>query len=124
MRTRMRAGAPVPTRPSLAPQTSLNRDAGPLRRDRVGCEAVLALRSAIIAALAFAYLVAYPLVIGRADESHLLYGARRILEGQVIYRDFFESITPLAYWLFAAVYRVAGTTLFAARVVIALVEGL
>src|SRR5207248_11297744 len=99
-------------------------DAGPVRADRVGCEPVLAIRSAMIAALAFAYLVAYPLDIGRPDESHLLYGARRILEGQVIYRDFVESITPLAYYLFAVVYRVAGTTLFVARVVIALIEGL
>src|SRR5205823_11304496 len=81
-------------------------------------------RSIVIAVVAFSYLISYPLVIGRADESHLLYGARRILEGQVIYRDFFESITPLAYYLFAVVYRVAGTTLFVARVVIALIEEL
>src|SRR5207248_11444037 len=97
-------------------------DAGPVRADRVGCEPVLAIRSAMIAALAFAYLVAYPLVSGRADESHLLYGARRVLEGQVIYRDFFETITPLAYYLFAGVYRIAGTTLLAARTTIAVIE--
>ena len=74
--------------------------------------------------LAFAYLLSYPLVIGRADESHFLYGARRVLEGQVIYRDFFEILTPLGYYLFAAAFRVAGTTLLAARTTIALLESL
>lgn len=72
--------------------------------------------------LTFAYLLAYPLVIGRADESHLLFGARRVLDGQVIYRDFFEIITPLGFYFFAAVYWLAGTTLLAARVAMALVE--
>jgi len=79
-------------------------------------------RPIIIAVVAFGYLISYPLVIGRADESHLLYGARRVLEGQVIYRDFFETITPLAYYLFAGVYRIAGTTLLAARATIAVIE--
>ncbi len=76
----------------------------------------------LVAALSLAYFLTYPLAIGRADESHLLYGARRVFEGQVPYRDFFEGITPLAFYLFAAVYRLAGTSLLAARVTIAVVE--
>ena len=76
----------------------------------------------VIAGLSFAYFLTYPLAIGRADESHLLYGAKRVLQGQVIYRDFFEVLTPLSYYLFAGIYRVAGTTLLAARVGIALIE--
>src|SRR5262245_70008 len=66
--------------------------------------------------------MAYPLVIGRADESHLLHGARRVLDGQVIYRDFFEIIPPLAFYVVAAVYWLAGTTLVAARTAMALIE--
>jgi hypothetical protein len=75
-----------------------------------------------VAGLSFAYLFTFPLAIGGADESHLLYGARRILAGEVIYRDFFEIITPLAFYLFAAIYRIAGTTLAAARVGMAILN--
>jgi hypothetical protein len=76
----------------------------------------------LVAGLSFAYLLTFPLAIGKADESHLLYGAKRILDGEVIYRDFFEIITPLAFYLFAAIYRIAGTTLLAARVGMAIIE--
>src|SRR5262249_45345999 len=48
----------------------------------------------VVAGLTFAYLLAYPLAIGRADESHFLYAAKRVLDGQVLYRDLFESLTP------------------------------
>ncbi len=75
-----------------------------------------------VAGLSFAYLLTFPLAIGGADESHLLYGAKRILDGEVIYRDFFEIITPLAFYLFAAIYRIAGTTLAAARVGMAILD--
>ncbi len=74
--------------------------------------------------LSFAYFVAYPLTLGHPDENHLLYGAKRVLQGQVIYRDFVEIITPLAFYLFAGVFRVAGTTLLAARVTIALLDAM
>jgi hypothetical protein len=76
----------------------------------------------LIAGLALAYLLAYPLAIGKADESHLLYAAKRVLHGEVLYRDVFETITPLSFYLFAAVYRIAGTTLLAARVTIAVIQ--
>jgi hypothetical protein len=78
----------------------------------------------LVAALSFAYFLTYPLAIGKADESHLLYGAKRILEGEVIYKDFFEILTPLAYYLFAGIYRLAGTTLLAARVGMACIDAL
>jgi hypothetical protein len=78
----------------------------------------------VVAVLSFSYFLSLPLAIGRADESHLLFEARRVLDGQVIYRDFFESLTPLSFYLFAAIYRIAGTTLLAARVGIALIETL
>jgi len=78
----------------------------------------------LVAGLSFAYLLTYPLAIGRADESHLLYGARRVLAGETIYKDFFEGITPLGFYFVAAIYRVAGTSLLAVRVGFALVEAL
>lgn len=89
------------------------------RRVRSGRLAPLA-----VAGLSFAYLLSFPLAIGRADESHLLYGAKRVLQGDVIYRDFFEGITPLAFYLFAGLYALAGTTLLTARVGIAAVEAI
>jgi hypothetical protein len=76
----------------------------------------------LVALLAFAYFQTYPLAIGHADESHLLYAAKRIFQGQVIYEDFFSCLTPLSQYLFAGVYSLGGTTLLAARVTIALIE--
>lgn len=76
----------------------------------------------VVGGLAFAYLMSYPLAIGRADESHLLLEARRVFDGQIPYKDFFESLTPLSMYLFAGVYRIAGTNLLAARITISLIE--
>ena len=77
-----------------------------------------------LGALAVAYRLAYPLAIGPADESYLLFGARRVLGGEAIYRDFFEPLTPLAYQFYAAVLALGGDTLRAARVADALVNGI
>jgi hypothetical protein len=81
-------------------------------------------RPVVVAVLAFAYLMTYPLIIGRSDESHLLHGARRLLDGQVLYRDFFEIITPLSFYFIAGAYWIGGTTLRSARIAIALVNAL
>jgi hypothetical protein len=78
----------------------------------------------LVAGLAFAYLVSFPLAIGRADESHLLVAAKRVLHGEVPYKDFFESLTPLGLYLFAAIFRIGGTTLLAARVGMALIQAI
>lgn len=73
----------------------------------------------LVASLSFAYLVSYPLAIGRADESHLLHEAMRVYDGQVPYADFFESLTPLGLYLFAGVYWLGGPSLLAARIAMA-----
>lgn len=78
----------------------------------------------LVAALSLAYFLTYPLAIGKADESHLLYEAKRVFDGQVPYRDFFESLTPLSLYLFAGIYWIAGVTLRASRVGMALIEAL
>lgn len=80
------------------------------------------LASIAVGTLTFVYLLCFPLAIGRADESHLLHGARRVLAGDAIYRDFWEGITPLAFYLVAAMYAVGGTTLLVARVGFALID--
>ena len=76
----------------------------------------------VVGVLSLAYFLSFPLAIGQADESHLLYGAKRLLQGEVLYKDFFEIITPLSFYLFAAVYRIAGTTLLSARIAMALID--
>ena len=70
----------------------------------------------------FAYLLAYPRVLNISDESVVLYAAKRILEGQVIYRDFFEFLTPVSFYFFALVYAVAGVSFLPVRIVMAAIN--
>jgi hypothetical protein len=78
----------------------------------------------IVGVLAVAYQLAFPLAIGRADESYVLVGATRLLAGEVIYRDFFEILTPLGFYFYAGVFALFGTSLLAARVAAAAVNGI
>ena len=68
---------------------------------------------------AFLYLSSLPPALNQSDEALFLYGAKRILNGQALYHDFFEFITPAGFYLFALVYAVAGTTPQAARATMA-----
>src|SRR5262249_17828744 len=43
----------------------------------------------LVGVVAFTYLLAFPRALGRSDESIVLYGAVRVLQGQVLYQDFF-----------------------------------
>jgi hypothetical protein len=52
----------------------------------------------------------------------LLYGARRILEGQALYRDFFEFITPGSFYLFAGLFALTGPSYLAARLLMAAIN--
>jgi hypothetical protein len=54
------------------------------------------------------------------DEGILLQGAQRILQGQVLYRDFFSFYTPGSYYELALIFRVFGSSLAAARIALAL----
>src|SRR5713226_5365185 len=53
------------------------------------------------------------------DEGIILQGAQRILEGQVLYRDFFSFFTPGSYYLFALVFRVFGDSYLVAHTALA-----
>src|SRR2546422_8242577 len=70
----------------------------------------------------FVYLLAFPLQFNQSDEGLVLYGAKRILQGQVLYKDFFEFITPGIFYLFAGVFALTGPSLLAAHVVMAVVN--
>ncbi|MEP7353087.1 MAG: hypothetical protein ABI824_07630 [Acidobacteriota bacterium] len=50
------------------------------------------------------------------DEGTVLDGARRLLAGQALYRDFFTPMAPGSYWLGAIVLKIFGVTLAASRI--------
>jgi hypothetical protein len=80
-------------------------------------------------ALATALLVGTVLYLRRwppdliSDEGLYLYVAKRLLAGDVLYRDLFVIVTPLSYQAMAAAFWALGTTLTTARVVTALLVG-
>ena len=84
-------------------------------------------RDVALAAVVFAVTVAYCAVLPRnlnpADEAVYLYEAKRLLAGQVPYRDFFEITTPGWMLLMAALFRVFGTDLGTARAAAAVIHG-
>ena len=45
------------------------------------------------------------------DEGIILQGAQRILQGEVLYRDFFSFYTPGSYYLLAALFKVFGSSM-------------
>jgi hypothetical protein len=55
------------------------------------------------------------------DEGIILQGAQRILDGQVLYRDFFSFFTPGSYYLLALVFRVFGDSYLVAHTALAFV---
>jgi hypothetical protein len=95
----------------------MNGGTGPLRR--VWTSGVL---GAALALGALVYLVAYPPALGGADESYILYEAKRLWNGDVPYRDFFDFIMPGTLYFYALAYAVAGPTYLAARVATALLN--
>lgn len=55
------------------------------------------------------------------DEGIILQGAQRILDGQVLYRDFFSFFTPGSYYLLALEFRVFGDSYVVAHTALAFV---
>src|SRR5262249_33519750 len=59
---------------------------------------------------------AFRLVASLSDEGIILHGAARLLEGQVVYRDFFEIIGPGTFLVSAAWLKIFGSSFAAIRV--------
>jgi len=53
-----------------------------------------------------------------------LYGAKRILEGQLLYKDFFDFVTPGTDYVLAAVFYLFGVKLSVARIALAVSNGI
>ena len=69
-----------------------------------------------------AYLAALPRYLGPADESFFLYEARRIREGDVMYRDFFQFVAPAAWYAMAGLFWLFGTSMATARLSMAVLH--
>ena len=81
-----------------------------------------------IVALLFVLATGYRLLFRRFvpmsyDEGITLQGAQRILDGQVLYRDFFSLVTPGSYYFFALIFRIFGDSMVVARTVVAIYGG-
>jgi 4-amino-4-deoxy-L-arabinose transferase-like glycosyltransferase len=76
----------------------------------------------LIFVLSFFYLCIFRRYSGiDPDEGIILQGAQRILEGQVLYRDFFSFFTPGSYYFFALIFRVFGDSYLVAHTALAFV---
>jgi hypothetical protein len=64
----------------------------------------------------FAFALAYLWLFHRhtaldPDEGIILQGAQRILQGGVLYRDFFSFVTPGSYYFFTLLFKIFGSSL-------------
>jgi hypothetical protein len=62
-----------------------------------------------------AYFASYARVGLYDDEGYLLEGVTRVLDGQVIYRDFHHTYAPGRFYMFAALFRLFGEDLLVVR---------
>ncbi len=58
------------------------------------------------------------------DEGLALQGAQRILQGQVLYRDFFSFYTPGSYYWLALLFRIFGSSILVGRAALMVYGGL
>lgn len=57
-----------------------------------------------------------------ADEGYILYGAKRLLEGQILYRDFFQFYPPGDFYLLALMYKIFGYSFAVAHEVAIIID--
>lgn len=101
--------------------SSGDRSAVSLRRESRTRDLAMGLAIAAGSAL---YLFLLPHHLGEADESYFLYHAKRVLDGQLPYRDFYELHMTLPYYAMAAVFRLFGLDVTTAAAASAVVQGL
>jgi len=94
--------------------TLVGREDGRAARgpSRLNADVALAL---LLFGAAFAYLSSLPHSLNGTDESYFLYEAKRIRDGEVMYRDFFQYVTPLSSYAMAGLYWLFGTSIATAH---------
>jgi hypothetical protein len=78
----------------------------------------------VIFAVTFGYFLSYSRYGLAYDEGYLLDGVEKIMEGQVIYRDFHHTYAPGRFYLVAAAFGVFGKNILVERVLFALLQAL
>ena len=69
----------------------------------------------LVVAFALLFLLQGNLFVAANDEGLTLESAQRVLEGERPYADFFGHASPGSYWLQAAIFRLFGVSIVAAR---------
>src|SRR4051812_8699254 len=77
----------------------------------------------VLFAVVVGYLATLPLNLQSPDEARHLDHAKRLLDGEVLYRDVFDITTPGWVFLMTAAFRLFGSTLAVARGVAAAIHG-
>src|SRR5262245_29528931 len=113
---------PSPSVQSPAPRPLARGDATWLGREPFGARDIAV--AVLIFAVTAIYVALQPRNLGGADESVYLYEAKRVFNGEVLYRDVFEITTPGWLYLMAALYWLFGVSLATARLAMAVVHGL
>ncbi len=78
----------------------------------------------VLGAVAVVYLAYLPRNLSDSDEGLFLYEAKRLLAGDVFYRDIFDIVTPGAHYLMALLFGLFGTDMATARLSTAVLHGL
>ena len=85
-------------------------------------------RDLVLAATSFLATVAYlsfcPPILMNGDEANYLHEAKRLAEGEVLYRDIFELTTPAWMFLVAGLFRLFGTDIATAKAAMWILNGL
>lgn len=109
--------------PSDAPASTLSRESGAITVPEKsladwGITALIFLLSVPYLRLFYSYALL------NGDEGIILQGAQRILQGQVLYRDFFSFFTPGSYYWTALFFKLFGSSILVARAVLVVEGGL
>ena len=86
----------------------------------------LLLACAIVFGVSYFYLSYYRNVLYdlTADEGYILYGAKRVLDGQILYKDFFQFYPPGDFYLLALMYKLFGYSFAVAHEVAIIIDSL
>jgi hypothetical protein len=78
----------------------------------------------VVLVVSLVYFVSYMAYGFAYDEGYLLDSVERIMDGQVIYRDFHHTYAPGSFYLVAALFKVFGHNILVERAVFAALEAL
>ena len=84
----------------------------------------LSIVAAVFTASCLYFLLFYNYTTLHPDEGIILQGSQRILNGEVLYRDFFSFYTPGSYYWMALLFKVFGSSILVARAALVIYGGI